>query len=84
MTANELNRRCGSMAGCYRYENKLSGCMKACGFLIIWTLISPINFSRKTELTALMDKLQIHVCVCVRACACFHGTQMIRHTLFNL
>jgi hypothetical protein len=65
MTANELIQGCGSKAGCYSYGNKLSGCMKACGFF--WALISPINFSRKTELTALMDKLQIHVCVCVLA-----------------
>jgi hypothetical protein len=67
MTANELIRGWGPMAGCYRYGNELSGCTKACGSLTVWACISSINFSRKTELTALMDKLPIHVCVCVLA-----------------
>jgi len=65
------------MAGCYRYGNRLSGCIKACGSLTVWAFISPINFSRKTELTALTDKLPfVYVCL--------NGRQMIkRHSLVN-
>jgi len=37
------------------------------GCLTVWAFLSPISFSSKTELTALMDKLQIHVRVCVLA-----------------
>jgi hypothetical protein len=67
MTAIDLIREWGPLTGCYTYGNKLPACINACGSLTIWAFSSPINLSRKTELTALMDMLQIHVCV---LCAC--------------